>query len=78
MSQQTDPDPTLFQNITAAAHAAHHAERTWRLRMRARDELVAKAVNAGRSQRSVAAAAGVSKGRIVGIMTRTAEVLEAL
>jgi len=60
--------PDLLPRITAAALAASDAEDAWHLRVRQRDQLVSKAVDAGVSQRQIARAAGLSKGRIVGIM----------
>lgn len=60
--------PDLLPRITAAAHAARDAEDAWRLMVRQRDQLVTRAVDGGVSQRSVAEAAGLSKGRVVGIM----------
>lgn len=68
MDPQGEVLPDLLPRITAAADAAHDAEDAWRLRVRHRDQLVTKAVDAGVSQRSIAAAAGLSKARIVGIM----------
>jgi hypothetical protein len=68
MDQQGEVLPDLLPRITAAAAAAVDAEDAWRLRVSHRDQLVTKAVDAGVSQRSIAAAAGLSKARIVGIM----------
>lgn len=63
--------PDLLPRITAAAHAARDAEDAWRLRVRHRDQLVTSAVDAGVSQRSIAAAAGLSKGRVIAILANS-------
>jgi hypothetical protein len=60
--------PDLLPRITAAAHAVQDAEDAWHLRIRHRDQLVTSAVDSGVSQRSVAEAAGLSRGRVIGIL----------
>jgi hypothetical protein len=68
MDLQGEVVPDLLPRITAAAHASHDAEDAWRLMIRQRDQLVVSAVDAGVSQRSIAAAAGLSKGRVIAIL----------
>lgn len=60
--------PDLLPQIEAAARAARDAEDSWRLAIRLRDALVVDAVDAGISHRHIAAASGLSKSRIVGIL----------
>lgn len=58
----------LLPRIRAAATAARDAQDSAMLRRRQRDELIVEAVDAGVSQRAIAAAAGVKKSRIVAIV----------
>lgn len=60
--------PDLIPRIRAAAAEARDATDAASLRQRQRDELIVAAVDQGISQRAVAEAAGVSKGRIIAIL----------
>ncbi|HRC64986.1 MAG TPA: hypothetical protein PLB86_07325 [Dermatophilaceae bacterium] len=60
--------PDLVPKIAAAAAIARDAEDGWRLAVRLRDQFILAAVDAGLSHREIAAAAGVTKSRIVGII----------
>lgn len=60
--------PDLLPRIKAATYAAHDCEDAWRLRIRQRDDLILEASDAGVSQRAIADAAQVSRGRVVAIL----------
>ena len=60
--------PDLLPRIKAAAVDARDKTDAAQLAQRMRDRLIVEAVDAGISQRHVAAAAGVSKGRIIAIL----------
>jgi hypothetical protein len=60
--------PDLLPRIQRAAAEARDAVDAAQLAQRLRDQLIVQAVDAGISQRHVAAAAGVSKGRIIAIL----------
>jgi hypothetical protein len=62
--------PDLLPRIEAAARAVRDADDMRLLRTQQRDQLIVAAVDAGITQRAVAAAAGVSRSRIVGILLR--------
>jgi len=60
--------PDLLPRIERAAADARDAVDAAQLAQRLRDQLIVQAVDAGISQRHVAKAAGVSKGRIIAIL----------
>lgn len=60
--------PDMLPRIHAAAVAVREAEEARTLRAAQRDALIVQAVDQGVSQRAVAAAAGLSRARIVGLL----------
>lgn len=60
--------PDLLPRIRVAASDARDAMDAAQLAQRLRDQLIVQAVDAGVSHRHIAAAAGVSKSRIVAIL----------
>lgn len=60
--------PDLLPRIEAAALEYSDARDAAELAQRLRDQLIVQAVDAGVSHRHIAAAAGVSKSRIVAIL----------
>jgi hypothetical protein len=60
--------PDLLPRIAAARRALEDALEAADLRRRQRDDLIVRAVDAGVSQRQIAAAAGVKQPRIIAIL----------
>lgn len=64
--------PDLLPRIRAASREVNDARDAYELAIRQRDELIVLAVDeAGISQREVALAAGVTKGRVIAILSNT-------
>jgi len=60
--------PDYLPRVSKLSRMVRDAEDAWRLLLRQRDEVIVDAVDNGISQRAVAAAAGMSRGRVVGIL----------
>lgn len=67
----TEPLPDLLPRIRHLAAETADALDAYELLRRQRDELIVQAVDNGVSQREVAHAAGVSKGRITQLLANT-------